>query len=83
MRLSSAFRVIINPVASELADWHLKFFNTDHGTCKSIFLQHGRGGLGLALNRGWAKIMLDRSLKLVQHPNHPRPTAEAADKDGE
>ena len=52
--------------------------------CKSVFLQQVRRGLGLALHRGWAKLMPDRCRDLVQHPNQPRPTAaEATDGDGE
>ena len=39
---------------------------------------------GLALHRGWAKLMLDRCRDLVQYPNQPSPTAaEATDEDDE
>ena len=58
--------------------------NSTKNTCKSIFLQQARRGLGLALHCGWAEPMLDRYRDLVQHPNQPRPAvAVAADKGGE
>ena len=82
--LPSAFHVIIDLIASQLADEHPQFFDIDHGTCKSIFLQQARRSLGLALHRGWAKLMLGRCRDLVQHPNQPRPmAAEATDEDDE
>ena len=74
----------IQHIEIKLADVHLQFFDTDHGTCKSILLQQARRSLGLALHRGWAKFMRDRCRNLVQHPNRPRPTAaEATEKDDE
>ena len=36
--LPCAFDVIIDLTTSQLADGHPQFFNTDHGTCRSIFL---------------------------------------------
>ena len=51
--LSSTFHVITDVVASQLADEHPQFFDIDHGMCKSIFLQHVRRSLGLALHRRW------------------------------
>ena len=61
-----------------------QFLNIDHGTCTSICLQHFQRSLGLALHRGWAKLMPDRCLDLVRYPNQPRPTAaEATDEDGD
>ena len=52
--------------------------------CKSVFLQQVRRSLGLALQRGWAKLMLDRCRDLVQHPNQPRSIAtDATDEDDE
>ena len=52
--------------------------------CKFIVLQQVRRSLGLALHRGWAKLMPGRCRDLVQHPNQPRPMAtEATDEDDE
>ena len=82
--LSSAFHVIADLIASQIADGHLQFFDIDHGMCKSIFLQRDRKRLGLALHRGWVKLVHDRCRDLVQHPNEPRPmAAEATDEDDE
>ena len=82
--LSRTFHVIIDLVASQLAEEHLQYIDIGHGMCKSIFLQQVRRGLGLALHHGWAKIMLDRCRDLVQHPNQARPMAtEAPDEDDE
>ena len=53
-------------------------------TCnwESIAVKKVSRSLGLALHRGWAKLMLDRCRDLVQHPNQPRPTAaKATDED--
>ena len=80
----SEFHGVIDPIASQLADEHPQFFDIGHGTCKSIFLQQARRNLGLALHRGWAKLMPDRCRDLVQHPNQPRPAAaEATGEDNE
>ena len=82
--LPSAFHVITGLVASQLTDGHLNFFDIVHGTCKSAFLRHVRRGLGLALHRGWARLMFGRCRDLIQHPNQPRPAAaEATDEDDE
>ena len=79
---SSAFHVITDLIASQLADEHLQFFDLDHGTCKSISLQQVRRSLGLALHRGWAKLKLGGCRDLAQHTNQPRPmAAEATDED--
>ena len=59
-----------------------QFSDIDHWTCKSIFPQKVLRSLGLALHRGWAKLMFDRCRDLVQHLNRPRPMAtEATDED--
>eukprot|EP00614_Pseudopedinella_elastica_P024742 CAMPEP_0172645378 /NCGR_PEP_ID=MMETSP1068-20121228/239702_1 /TAXON_ID=35684 /ORGANISM="Pseudopedinella elastica, Strain CCMP716" /LENGTH=174 /DNA_ID=CAMNT_0013459615 /DNA_START=173 /DNA_END=697 /DNA_ORIENTATION=+ len=82
--LSRAFHVIIDLIASQLADGHLQFFDFDHEMYKSILLQQVRRCLGLALRRGWAKLMLNRYRDLVQHPNQRRPmAAEATDENDE
>ena len=47
--LSSAFHVITDLIAFQLADEHPKLFDIYHGTCKSIALQQARRSLGLAL----------------------------------
>ena len=62
----------------------LQLFDIDHGTCKSIFLQQARRGLGLALHRGWAKLILGRCRDLVKHLSQSRPmAAEATDENDE
>ena len=82
--LSSVFHVITDLIDFQLADGHFQFFDIDHGTCKYIFPQQVRRGLGLAMHRGWAQLMPDRCRDLVQHTNQPRPcAAETTDKDNE
>ena len=85
--LLSAIQVIIDLIAFHFKDGHLRFFDIDHGTCKSIYLHQVWRGLGLSLHRGWANLVLDRCRDLVQHPNQPRPMAteatEATDEDDE
>ena len=49
-----------------------------HWTCKSIFFQQVRTTLGLALHRGWVRLVLGRCRDRVKHPNQPRPTAAEA-----
>ena len=46
--LHGAFHITADLIASQLADGHLQFFDTDHGPCKSIFLQQARKSPGLA-----------------------------------
>ena len=46
--LPSALHVITDPIASQLADGNLQFFDIDYGTCESISLQQVRRSLGLA-----------------------------------
>ena len=50
--LPSAFHVTIDLVASQIADGHLEFFEIDHGTYKSIFLQKVRKSMKFALHPG-------------------------------
>ena len=38
-KLPRAFRVIIDLIASQVADDHLQSFDIDHGMCKSMFVQ--------------------------------------------
>ena len=81
---SSAFHVIIDLIASQLADEQIQFFDIDHGTCKFVFFQQIRKNPGLVLHRGWTKLVLDRCRDLVQHPNQPRSmAAEATDEEDE
>ena len=63
--LSSAFHVAIGLIAPQLAEEHLQFCDIDHGTYRSILLKQARRSLGLALHRGWAKLILDRCWDLV------------------
>ena len=63
--LSSAFHVITNPIASQLADEHPQFSDIDHGKCKSIFLQKAWRSLGHALHRGWTRLVLGRCRDIV------------------
>ena len=81
--LTSAFHEVIDLIASELADENPYFFDIKRGTCKSIFLQKIRRGMGLALIRGWAKLMPGRCQELGQYtptnpvPQRPSPPARA------
>ena len=82
--MSRAVHDIDDLIASELAAEQLQFFDIDLRMYKSIFLQQIQWGQGLAVHRGRAKAMLDRSRDLVQHPNQPRPTAaDVTDADDE
>ena len=66
--LPTTFHVTTDLIASQLADEHLQFFDLDHRTWNSVFFQQARRSLGLALRRGWAKLLLGRCRNPVQHP---------------
>ena len=82
--LSSVLRDTTSLIRFRLAGEHPQLLDIDHETYKSIFLQQARRNLWLAPHRGWTKLVLGRCQDLVQHPNHPRPTATGAtDEDDE
>jgi hypothetical protein len=72
--MSGAVHDLADLIATELAADHLQFFDIDPKACKSMFLQQVRRSWGLAAHRGWAKLLLDRTRDLVEHPNQPRDT---------
>ena len=78
--MSEGVHCITSFIASELASDHLQFFALDPGMVRSIFLRRVRRSLGLKAHRGWAKLLLDRTRDLVQHPNQPR-NARTTDED--
>ena len=78
--MSEGVHCITSFIASELASDHLQFFALDPCMVKSIFLRRVRRSLGLRAHRGWAKLLLDRTRDLVQHPNQPR-NARTTDED--
>ena len=48
---------------------------------KGIFTQRIRRSLGLAVHRGWAKLLLDRCRDLVEDPRQPRTHTHETDED--
>jgi hypothetical protein len=81
--MSEGVHCITSFIASELASHHLQFFALDPGMVRSIFLRRVRRSLGLKAHRGWAKLLLDRTRDLVQHPNQPRNTRTTDEDDAE
>ena len=49
---------------------------------KQIFTQRIRSSIGLAVHRGWAKLLLDRYRDFVQDPRQPRTHTRETDEDG-
>ena len=81
--MSQAVRSIASLIASELAADQLQFFDLDLKMVKSFILQQFRRTLDLMSHRGLAKLLLDRTRDLVQHPNQPRPTHVTDEDDAE
>ena len=74
-------RNLANLVACELNAEHLALFDCVMNESKQIFTQQIRRSIGLALHRGWAKLLLGRCRGLVQDPRQPRIHAREADED--
>ena len=47
---------------------------------KQMFTQQNRRSIGLAVHRGWAKLLLDRCRDLFQDPRQPRTHTRETDE---
>ena len=56
-------------------------FDSATDECKQMFTQRIRRSIGLAVHRGWAKLLLDRCRDLFQDPRQPRTHTREADED--
>ena len=79
--VSSQIRDLTDLVACELSAEYLAFFDIAKKESKGIFTQRIRRSLGLAVHRGWAKLLLDRCRDLVEDPRQPRTHARGPDED--
>ena len=79
--VSSHIRDLADVVACELSAKYLAFFDIAKKESKGIFTQRIRRSLGLAVHRGWAKLLLDRCHDLVEDPRQPRRRAHETDED--
>ena len=75
-------RDLADLVACELNVEHLALFNIAMNESKQIFTQQIRRSIGLAVRRGWAKLLLDRCRDLAQDPRQPRTHTRETDEDG-
>ena len=74
-------RDLADLVACELNAEHLALFDGAMNESKQISTQRTRRSIGLAVHRGWAKLLLDRCRDLVQDPRQPRTHTRETDKD--
>ena len=79
--VSSQIRDLADLVACELSAEYLSFFDIAKKESKGIFTQRIRRSLGLAVHRGWAKLLLDRCRDLVEDPRQPRTHTHETDED--
>ena len=70
--VSIQVRDLADLVACELNAEHIAFFDDAMNESKQMFTQRIRRSIGLAIHRGWAKLLLDRCRDLVQDPRQPR-----------
>ena len=66
-------------IACDLSAEYLAFFDIARNEGKGVFTRQTRRTLGLAVNRGWAKLVLDRCRGLVKDLRQPRTHAREAD----
>ena len=80
-------RQVRNPadfVACEHNAGHLALFDGAMNESKQMITQRTRRSLGLAVHRGWAKLLLDRCRGIVQGPRQPHAhTCEGDEEDAE
>ena len=73
-------RDLADLVACELNAEHLALFDDAMNESKQMFTLIRRS-IALAVNRGWAKLLLDRCRYLVQDPRQPRTQTRETDED--
>ena len=77
-------RDLADYVACELNAEHLALIDGAMNESKQMFTQRIRRSIGLAVHRGWAKLLLERCRGLVQDPRQPRThTRETHEDDAE
>ena len=59
-------------VACGLSAENPALFDIAKDESKAMFTQRTRRSIGLAVHRGWAKLLLDRGRCLVEDPQQPR-----------
>ena len=74
-------RDLADLVACEFNAEHLALFDGAMNESKQMFTQQIRRSVGLAVHRGWAKLLLDRYRDLVQDSRQPRAYTREADED--
>ena len=79
--VSSQIRDLADLAACELSAENLAFFDIAKKESRGIFTQRIGRSLGLAVHRGWAKMLLDRCRGLAEDPRQPRMHAHETDED--
>ena len=81
VEVSMLVRDLADLVACELNAKHLALFDGAMNESKLMFTQRICRSIGLAVHRGWAKLLLDRCRDLVQDPRQPRTHTRETDED--
>ena len=80
--ISMQVRDLADLVACKRNAEHLALFDGAMNESKQMLLQRIRRSIGLAVHRGWAKLLLDRCRELDQDPRQPRTHTRETDEDG-
>ena len=79
--VSMQVRDLADLVACELNAEHPALFDGAMNESKQMFTQQIRRSTGLAVHRGWAKLLLGRCCDLVQDSRQPRTHTRETDED--
>ena len=79
--VSMQVRDLADLFACELNAEHLALFDDAMNESKQVFTQRMRRSIGLAIHRGWAKLLLGRCRDLVQNLRQPRTHTRETDED--
>ena len=77
---SMQVRDLADLFACELNAEHLALFDGAMNESKQMFTQQIRRSIGLAVHRGWAKLLLGRCRDLAQDPRQPRTYTRETDE---
>ena len=80
--VSMQVRDLADFAACKLNAERLALFDDAMNVSKQMFTKRIRRSIGIAVQRGWAKLLLDRCRDLVQGPRQPRTHTRETDEDG-
>ena len=70
--VSTQARELADAVDCKLSARHLALFDSAKNESKGMFTQRACRSIGLAVHRGWGKLLLGRYRDLAEGPRQPR-----------